>query len=632
MNRLELLEYFTNPGSGSWDEVGYRPFPLGRPTDLPAPVRPRSVTVQEAKSEYNVVIVGSGPAAALLPTCCRRPVRRSSWSSGAGGSTGMPRGWTTSTTIGCPFMATVRAPMATPAGCRAGRKRGGRGAPRHAGAEHCHHRRRRHSLLRCAGVALPPDDFQMASIYGVPEGSAFADWPIAYEDLEPYYDMVEWEVGVAGEASGVHPRQRRLPMAPWPLSVEGKRLAAAAEQLGWSTTRVPLLINTEARNGRAGCVRCGFCVGFPCPVDAKNGTETTVLPRATAAGAHLLTESQVVRVTDDGEVHLVSAGITKTIHAGRIALAGGAVETARLLRLSRLGNDWVGDCLQGHTYAGALGRFDDIVIDGLGPGPSIASLEFLHGNDGILGGGMLATEFVKLPALHFAWALPPDAPREGDEARRLVAEGYRRTGHVWGPAQEIPTREARVRLATSVTDALGVPVARPEGLQHPDDLRTERVPRRPRRDLAAGRRRHGDLARSFSRPTAHRGSAPGRHRTHVRHARSRRNGHQRTGLGNRPHLRRRRQRPRHQRRSEPRPHDHGDGLAHRRSDDQGLSTRKRSTSRSACGSLPPKWLFTVALPRLRRSTPTERRSPGRVRSRPSGTSVSTSGHRLRMRR
>ena len=148
------------------------------------------------------------------------------------------------------------------------------------------------------------------------------------------------------------------------------------------------------------------------------------------------------------------------------------METARLLRLSRLGNDWVGDCLQGHTYAGALGRFDDIVIDGLGPGPSIASLEFLHGNDGILGGGMLATEFVKLPALHFAWALPPDAPREGDEARRLVAEGYRRTGHVWGRAGEIPTRNAHVRFATSVTDALGMPVARPEGLQHPDDLRT----------------------------------------------------------------------------------------------------------------------------------------------------------------
>ena len=49
-----------------------------------------------------------------------------------------------------------------------------------------------------------PDDFRMASVYGVPEGSALADWPITYEDLEPYYDKVEWELGVAGEATTVH--------------------------------------------------------------------------------------------------------------------------------------------------------------------------------------------------------------------------------------------------------------------------------------------------------------------------------------------------------------------------------------------------------------------------------------------
>ena len=65
-------------------------------------------------------------------------------------------------------------------------------------------------------------------------------------------------------------------------------------------------------------------------------------------------------------------GVTRTVRAGRVALAGGAVETARLLQVSGLGNDWVGDCLQGHTYAGA-GRFDDVVIDGFGPArPSAA--------------------------------------------------------------------------------------------------------------------------------------------------------------------------------------------------------------------------------------------------------------------
>src|SRR5581483_2805670 len=110
-------------------------------------------------------------------------------------------------------------------------------------------------------------------------------------------------------------------------------------------------VNTAPRDGRAACIRCGFCVGFPCPVDAKNGTATTVLPRAIEAGAVLVTGAQVVRVADDGTVAIASGAARRTVRAGRIVLAAGAVETPRLLLVSGLGNDWVGDCLQGHTYA-----------------------------------------------------------------------------------------------------------------------------------------------------------------------------------------------------------------------------------------------------------------------------------------
>ncbi len=46
-----------------------------------------------------------------------------------------------------------------------------------------------------------PQDFQMASTYGVPPGSSLADWPISYDDLEPYYERAEWEIGVAGQSS-----------------------------------------------------------------------------------------------------------------------------------------------------------------------------------------------------------------------------------------------------------------------------------------------------------------------------------------------------------------------------------------------------------------------------------------------
>lgn len=473
MNGLELMEFYADPASGSWGEVGYRPYPLGPPTGVPAPVRPRITTVDQVRPAYDVVVVGSGAGGGVAARVLAE----------AGASVlVVERGtWLDREAPGLNHLRNHRLPALGDGTSPEGHVRA---ALAEDGTEETvppHDMRAHNNAFTVGGGTrvfgaqawrFHPNDFRMASMYGVPEGSALADWPITYDELEQYYDKVEWELGVAGEPSGVHPRQRGYPMAPWPLSLEDQHLAQGAQRLGWSTTRVPLLINTEARDGRMACVRCGFCVGFPCPVDAKNGSASTALPRATTAGAHLLTGAQVVRVSDSGDVEFVVDGVARTVRAGRVALAGGAVETARLLQLSRLGNDWVGDCLQGHSYAGALGLFKDVVIDGLGPGPSIATLEFVHGNDSIVGGGMLANEFVKLPALHYSWALPPDSPREGDAARQAVAETYRRTSHVTGPLQEVPTRQARVRLATSVTDGLGLPVARPEGLQHPEDLRS----------------------------------------------------------------------------------------------------------------------------------------------------------------
>ena len=167
-------------------------------------------------------------------------------------------------------------------------------------------------------------------------------------------------------------------------------------------------------------------MGFPCPVDAKNGSDVTVLPEAVELGAHLVAGAQVTRIDDDGNVTVVAGDGHRLIRAGRIALGAGAIETARLLQVSGLGNDWVGDCLQGHTYSGAFGRFDDVVLDGLGPGPSVATRQFSHGNDGVVGGGNLANEFVKLPGFFWLLGLPPDAPRTGDAAIEEVVHWYSR--------------------------------------------------------------------------------------------------------------------------------------------------------------------------------------------------------------
>ena len=344
-----------------------------------------------------------------------------------------------------------------------------------------------------------PDDFRMASTYGVPDGSSLADWPITADDLDEHWDWVEWEVGVCGDAAGhraLGPRRRGYPMPPLPPNAEALTFTRGASSLGLSTGSVPLLLNSVPHAGRARCVRCGECVGFSCPVDAKNGSHNTVLPRALGTGnASLVTGCRAVEVTTDAAGRVTGAvlvdeatGGSRTIRAGHVVVACGAIETARLLLASRsdrhpdgLGNgtDQVGRHLQGHAFASAFGTFDEPVVEPDGPGVSIATLDLAHGNvdaDGtpLVGGGVVANEMVKLPIVHWSWALPPDAPRWGAAAKAAMRDTYRTTGHLFAQVQEVPRPGNRVTLDPDVRDALGLPVARLSGEAHPETLRTTR--------------------------------------------------------------------------------------------------------------------------------------------------------------
>ena len=76
-------------------------------------------------------------------------------------------------------------------------------------------------------------DFKEASVKGTLAGTGFTDWPITYQDLEPYYTKVDWEVGVAG-APGPYdpPRSRPYPMPPHPPKSTGMLLENGAKKLG----------------------------------------------------------------------------------------------------------------------------------------------------------------------------------------------------------------------------------------------------------------------------------------------------------------------------------------------------------------------------------------------------------------
>ena len=153
-----------------------------------------------------------------------------------------------------------------------------------------------------------PKDFRMASTYGVPKGSSLVDWPIAYEDLAPWYERAEWAIGVSGEHDGnIHQgkRAKGYPMPAMPAHCGTKVLRDGAASLGLNTFTPPLLMNSAPHDGRAACIQCGSCVGFPCPSDAKNGMQNTVLPKALATGlCDLLSDTMVesIDVNDAGRV------------------------------------------------------------------------------------------------------------------------------------------------------------------------------------------------------------------------------------------------------------------------------------------------------------------------------------------
>lgn len=330
-----------------------------------------------------------------------------------------------------------------------------------------------------------PQDFRMKSTYGAPPGSSLEDWPISYDDLEPFYEKAEYEIGISGDygATPFHgPRRRPLPMPPLPPNREFGILEPAAKRLGLHPFHLPMARNSVPYNGRGPCMRCRWCCGFACEVDAKNGSQNTVIPVALNTGnCELRTECMVKEILADdrgkvsGVAYIDADGHLQEQFADLVVVSSCAAESARLLLNSKsrlfpngLGNrfDQVGRNLQGHHYTGAIGYFDFETYDDVGPGASIAICDYNHGTPGLRGGGMLANEFIRLP-IHMIDRLPPDTPRWGLGHKQAMRQWHKRSIVIIGPTQQIPTADARVTLDPVVKDKWELPVVRFSGNVHP---------------------------------------------------------------------------------------------------------------------------------------------------------------------
>lgn len=342
-------------------------------------------------------------------------------------------------------------------------------------------------------------DFNERSVLGPIAGTNFADWPIGYGDLEPYYTRVDWEIGVSGEPGPFDaPRSKPFPMPPMPVKSSGVLLEKGAKAIGFHAQPAPLGILSRPHNGRPPCIHCGFCLGFGCEVGAKSSTLVAAIPQALASGhCEVRPGSAVYNIATgaDGrvtEVEYFDAGGRQRGQKTRaVVLAANGAETPRLLLLSAnerhpdgLGNSsgFVGRNLMWNYHATVTGVFEHPLNDykGVQVTRIVHDLYDADPKRGFYGGGGFdARPFLAAtPILYGLASQDPAKPGWGADFKDRLVHNFTRQMTIACNATSLPLDRNNVTIDPTHKDSLGRPGLRVTYRDHDDDLANARFMQR----------------------------------------------------------------------------------------------------------------------------------------------------------
>jgi choline dehydrogenase-like flavoprotein len=192
---------------------------------------------------------------------------------------------------------------------------------------------------------LKPVDFRLKSTFGEIKGANVADWPISYDELEPFYAQVEREVGVSGrvlEHPHQEPRSSDFPYPPIAELPVASWIDKAAEQIGYHPIPVPRAILSQPAMGRRSCEYSGYCSSYGCSSGAKGSGRAALLNYAVATGNLTITpNAKVFHIATDSQgeisgIHYYNRVGKKQVAKAKIyVVACQAVETSRLLLASK---------------------------------------------------------------------------------------------------------------------------------------------------------------------------------------------------------------------------------------------------------------------------------------------------------
>jgi choline dehydrogenase-like flavoprotein len=334
-------------------------------------------------------------------------------------------------------------------------------------------------------------DFKERSLLGSIEGTTFADWPISYEELEPYYTKVDWDIGVSGAPGPFDaPRSKPFPMPPLPIKSSGVLLERGAKKLGLHAQVEPLAILSQPHNGRPGCIKCGYCMFFGCEVNAKSSTLAAMIPLAEASGhCEIRAESAVFRVETDAQgrasevLYYDPDGNERSQKARAIILSANGAETARLLLMSAsarhpdgLANSsgFVGRNLMFNAHQVSQGVFEHQLNDYKGAQVSRIVHDFYENDEkrGFYGGGGIDARplWSATPILHAMQGMPPDVPNWGTRFKDEMAHNFTRQLCFISGTTSLALDRNSITLDPESTDQWGRPAIRLTYRDHDDDL------------------------------------------------------------------------------------------------------------------------------------------------------------------
>jgi gluconate 2-dehydrogenase alpha chain len=348
---------------------------------------------------------------------------------------------------------------------------------------------------------LNPWDFNVVTDtrrrYGasrLPKGTTVEDWPFGLEELEPYYDKVEVEIGVSGQAGNVAgkidprgnifegARARAYPMPPLRGTGFTEMMAGAARSLGWHPFPGPAAITSGRYDGRSGCVYHGFCNRGGCHVSAKGSTAVTTIPKAQRTKRlTVVTEAHVTSIDVDSQGRASGVTYRKGTEeffqpASIVLLASYTYENTRLLLLSKsaafpqgLANNHgqVGRHYFSHNQIATVNALFPRNLNtwyGL-PAQGVAVDDwaddnFDHGALDFIGGGNLWVYSDRRPIAAANMSTFGRAPRWGAQWKAFIRENADRGNTAYLQRTTLPYEDNYLDLDPTVKDPLGFPVCR----------------------------------------------------------------------------------------------------------------------------------------------------------------------------